>query len=166
MAKQVVGELFAVAHIKKYLLKNLDPQYAHTTQNGLTLQRHIAAKLDLRIHLHEEYGRGTCRGPLPLALACGERPDIPVFIHKEIIRDAEALFWQELASTVRQLTPFTHKKRAAVEHFLQQYGITEEDMPIQHVLRLYYRHLGRKVPKSQRSRKRGRPRKEPRKDPE
>ncbi len=164
MAKQVVGELFAVAHIKKYLLKNLDPQFAHTTQHGLTLQRRIAAKLELRIHLHEEPGKAPGRGPLSLVLGSGS--EIPNWIHKEIMREVEALFWQELASTVRQLTPFTQKKRAAVEHFLQQYGITEEDMPIQHVLRLYYRHLGRTVPKGQPRRKRGRPRKHPRRETE
>lgn len=163
MAKQVVGELFAAPHLRKYIIRNLDPRFARTTQHGLSIQQRISEKLQLRVQMHPDVlsAPDQGRGRLRLVLAGPETLETPQFLHQDILEEIEALFYQELHSNVRQLFPFLHKKRACVEVFLKEYHITEEDLSMDSVLRMYHRYVRKHLPREQRMLNRGRPRKEP-----
>lgn len=157
MAEQMQTELvFVKRHIRKYLLKNLDPELAGACPNSRTIRQSLAVMLTRNmVQVSTDRSLPARKGELPLRIRTDLGGQISLKDHNDVMELVTSTFFAEFYRTVDKL----HLTLGVAQHFAiaafrDQYAITEDDWPLKHSERYYQRHLART---QRRKRRRGRP---------
>jgi len=147
MATTVLLEAFLLPHIRKYMLRKLNPATAGTSPNGLRMQLDLAAMLPLRIiecEPPEDRLRGIQR--LRLTVAVPELRDLDPKTSAALNQYAEKAFLHEFCDTVDRLvhSPPYLEKQVAIEFFREQYGISEHELRFDSSRVCYFNYERRK----------------------
>lgn len=170
MADQfVVAELLVRKHIRKYLLRKLDPATAPTTPYAEEINRSIAELLTLRLLVDADTAPAdpastdpekpvSSSKKLSLKVSTGFATDLPLATHSMILDMVESVYRREFHHEVDMLhLTFSVPLQDAIQLFRSQYGITEDDYPLRNSEKCYHRHFRRRYPSMVGKRPRGRP---------
>lgn len=152
-------EAFLLPHIRKYMMRKLNPATAPTTPNAQRIQEDVAAMLPLRaVHCEPERDQWRPIQRLRLAVVFPDLRDLDPTTSRRLNQYAEEAYLHEFCSVVDRLVyePPGMERLTAIAFFREQYGITEEDLLLETSRRCYWRYELRKGRTKRRGGARGR----------
>lgn len=146
-------------HIRKWLLRKLNPETAHVSPYSDTIAREfmdiITGLRLLECEPQEDKHRPLQR--LRLVIQPPHMPGLDPRVNSRLNQYAEQLFNQEFRHFVDdQVQNWAMEKEVAISSFREQYGISEEDLPLRSSTLAYYRYektQGRKMKRGGRRRR-------------
>lgn len=134
-------------HIRKWLLRKLNPETAHTSPYSDTITRELLLLLCGGLRLQEQEpleDKHRALQRLKLVVHPPHMPSLDPQVNTRLNLHAEELFNQEFRQFVdEQVQVWKMEKEVAIASFREQYGILEEELSLRSSIQNYWRYQKR-----------------------
>jgi hypothetical protein len=166
MADIHAADIYLQPHITKYLYFKLNAATRRHTPHGDTIAAELLDILRPSMHLLEsqpEDRKGKPHGKLRVMLRLSDQGDLTARANELVDQYARRQYFHEFTRFVDR-EYYSHRyagKTMAILAFRSLYGITEDDLPLQTSVKMYYRYERARMRQLERLGSRNRPAKKP-----